>query len=214
MVSSLKFDGPGVVKMVGRVTVDIVMSVKKYNLKRIVAATLLTVTFSIPLQVRADSASDSVAEMLQQLKTAEPVEAKRLANEIALRWGHSGSPAIDLLLKRGTDAAERGDFPEAIGHLTALTDHAPEFAEGWHQRASTYYRMDRYGLAMHDLERALHLNPNNFQALFGLGAILEQVGKPKLAHEAYTLALTIYPHYEEAKQAIARLGSRVTGEQL
>ncbi|MGH1354291.1 MAG: tetratricopeptide repeat protein [Thalassovita sp.] len=190
------------------------MSVKKYNLKRIVAATLLTVTFSIPLQVRADSVPNPVPEMLQQLKSADPVEAKRLADEIALRWGHSGSPAIDLLLKRGIDAAGRGDFAEAIGHLTALTDHAPDFAEGWHQRASTYYRMDRYGLAIHDLERALHLNPSNFQAMYGVGTILEELGKLELAHEAYTLALTVYPHYEEAQNAIARLGSRVTGQEL
>ncbi|WP_420566940.1 tetratricopeptide repeat protein [Thalassovita sp.] len=186
------------------------MSVKKHNLKRIVAATLLTVTFSLPSQVQAES----VPDMLSQLKTADEVEAKRLAKEIALRWGHSGSPAMDLLLKRGTEAAMRGDFEEAIGHLTALTDHAPEFAEGWHQRASTFYRMDRYGPAMHDLERALHLNPNNFQAMFGLGAILEQVGKPKLALEAYSLALTVHPHYEEAKEAIARLGSTVAGPKL
>jgi tetratricopeptide (TPR) repeat protein len=151
--------------MARRVTVDIVMSLKKYNLKRIVAATVLTVTFSIPLQGWADSASVSVPDMLQQLKTADETEAKRLAEEIALRWGHSGSPAIDLLLKRGMDAAQRGDFTHAIGHLTALPDDAPEFAEGWHQRASTYFQMDRYGLAMHDLERALHLNPDNFQAI-------------------------------------------------
>lgn len=186
------------------------MSVKKHNLKRIVAATLLTVTFSIPLQVQADS----VPDMLGQLKSAEEGEAKRLAKEIVLRWGHSGSAAMDLLLKRGTEAAMRGDFDQAIGHLTALTDHAPEFAEGWHQRASAFYRMDRYGLAMHDLERALHLNPDHFQAMFGLGAILEQVGKPKLALEAYSLALSVHPHYEEAKNAIARLGSSVTGPKL
>lgn len=196
--------------MAGRVKLDNVMSVKKYNLKRIVAATVMTVAFSLPLQVWADS----VPEMLHELKQAEPAEAERLAKEIALRWGHSGSPAIDLLLKRGMEAANRGDFEEAIGHLTALTDHAPDFAEGWHQRASTYYRMDRFGLALHDLERALHLNPQNFQALYGLGVILEQLDKHKLAHEAYRLALGIYPHYEEAKNALARLSPVVGGQKL
>lgn len=196
--------------MAGRVKLVIVMSVKEYNLKRIVAASVMTVAFSLPLQVWADS----VPEMLQELKQAEPAEAERLAKEIALRWGHSGSPAIDLLLKRGTEAAKRGDFEEAIGHLTALTDHAPDFAEGWHQRASAYYRMDRFGLAVYDLERALHLNPENFQALYGLGVILEQLDKHKLAYEAYQLALDIHPHYDEAKNALARLRSLVGGQEL
>jgi len=186
------------------------MIAKKHILKPIVAATLLTVTISLPAQGRANAVSD----MLESLKSAEPTEAKRLADEIALRWEHSGSPSIDLLLKRGKDAIVRKDFDEAVGHLTALTDHAPEFAGGWHLRASLYFQMDRPGLALHDLEQALHLNPNNFLALYGLGVIMEQLDRPELALEAYTLALKIYPHYEDARKAIERLGSDVIGKQL
>ena len=58
----------------------------------------------------------------------------------------------------------------AIEHLTALTDHAPDFAEGWHARATAYFRAVLLGPAMDDLQRALVLNPDNFDAVFGLGA--------------------------------------------
>lgn len=152
--------------------------------------------------------------MLGALKHAQPAEAKRLADEIALRWEQSGSPAMDLLLKRAQDALARGDLALAADHLTALTDHAPDFAEGWHQRASVYFQMERPGLALHDLERALALNPNHFRALYGLGVIMEQLDRPKLALEAYQLALAIYPHYEEAQQAIDRLGAQAMGRTL
>jgi tetratricopeptide (TPR) repeat protein len=186
------------------------MSAKPNILKPIVAATVLTVAISLPVRAFADT----VPEMLAQLKDADPEEAQRLADEIALRWEHSGSPAIDLLLKRGKDAVVRGDFEEAAGHLTALTDHAPDFAGGWHLRASLYFQMDRPGLALHDLQKALHLNPNNFLALYGLGVIMEQLDRPQMAVEAYTLALKIYPHYEDARIAIERMGSDVIGTEL
>lgn len=190
------------------------MSVKISNLKPIVAATLLTVTFSLPLQAEEAGPSAFPPDMLDALKRADPPEAKRLADEIALRWEQSGSPAMDLLYKRGKDAAKRGDLVQAIDHLTALTDHAPDFSEGWHLRASVFFQNDQPGLAMHDLERALHLNPNNFRALFGLGMILEQLNKPQLALQAYELALTIHPHYEEARNAIARMGQAAQGREL
>lgn len=197
-----------------RVTLVHVMSMKISNLKPIVAATLITVTFSIPLQANEAESGAFPPDMLTALKQADAPEAKRLADEIALRWEQSGSPAMDLLYKRGKDAAKRGDLAQAIDHLTALTDHAPDFAEAWHLRASVFFQNDQPGLAMHDLERALHLNPNNFRALFGLGLILEQMNRPQLALGAYELALTIHPHYEDAQTAIARLGDAARGRAL
>lgn len=190
------------------------MSAKKHNLKPIVTAIVLTVTFSIPLQAQESPGGVFPPDMLGALKQAQPAEAKRLAEEIALRWTQSGSPAMDLLLKRGQDALKRGENTLALNHFTALTDHAPEFAEGWHLRASAFYQNQQPGLAMHDLERALTLNPNHFQALYGLGVILEQLDRPRLALEAYELALTIYPHYDEAIDAIARVRDLAQGQQL
>jgi len=43
---------------------------------------------------------------------------------------------------------------------------------------------------------------------------LEEVGRPKLAYETYVLVLKIYPHYEEAQAARARLHDRVMGRKL
>ena len=136
---------------------------------------------------------------------ADATEANRLANEVLERWTHSGSAAMDLLLARGTEAIAEGDFPRAITHLTALTDHAPQFAEGWNQRATAFFLMDRYGEALSDIEQVLILEPRHFGALAGLGIILEQLGEEKAALKALKAARQVHPAEENVNDAIERL---------
>jgi len=152
--------------------------------------------------------------LLQQLAEAEQGPARALDRQLQALWSKSGSAAMDLLLKRGRDALEVDEVSVAIEHLTALTDHAPDFAEGWHMRASAYFEAELYGPALADLERALALNPNNYNAIFGLGAILETFGNPEQAYEAYTRVLTIHPHHEDVRKAMERLRPRVEGKSL
>ena len=181
--------------------------------KPIVAVIAAIVMFSLPVQAQQADANGMEA-LLERLQHADPAEAQRIDRQIKMEWDKSGSAAMDLLLRRGRDAMERGDFDLAIEHLTALTDHAPDFAEGWHQRASAWFQMDRYGLAMADLEQALTLNPNHYEALFGLAVVLEQLEKLELAYRAYELVLQIDPHYDEAADALKRLETQVQGRAL
>ncbi|MEY8838324.1 tetratricopeptide repeat protein, partial [Cribrihabitans sp. XS_ASV171] len=95
-----------------------------------------------------------------------------------------------------------------------LTDHAPGFAEGWHARASAFFGSELYGMALADLERALALNPNNYNAIYGLGLIFEALGEPELAFDAYNRALAIHPHHEEVTKAVNRLEPQVGGQSL
>ena len=121
---------------------------------------------------------------------------------------------MDLLLKRGRDALEAGDSQAAIDHFSALLDHAPNFAEGWHMRSVTFSRVGRYGLALADIERALALNPRHFNAIYGLGVILEELNRPEMAHRAFSRVLAIHPHHEAVTKALERLGSQVGGSAL
>jgi tetratricopeptide (TPR) repeat protein len=189
------------------------MTFEQYNLKGIAAATAFVVAL---LGASAAFAADSMDEgaLLEALAQADSGEAIRLDRELQALWGKSGSAAMDLLLKRGRDAREAGDLRQAIEHLTALTDHAPDFAEGWHARASVYFEAGLYGPALADLERALHLNPNNYNAIFGLAALLEQFNDPERAFEAYRRAQAIHPHHEEVTKALERLKPEVEGKTL
>ncbi|WP_308422203.1 tetratricopeptide repeat protein [Actibacterium pelagium] len=131
-----------------------------------------------------------------------------------LEWSRSGSPTMDLLLSRGRDALEAGNTELAIEHLTALTDHAPDFAEGFNARAIAYFHAGLYGPAIADIRQVLILNPRHFGALMGLGTIYEQSGYEKLAYDAYVAARAIHPHDPDLKQAVERLEPFVTGTQL
>ncbi len=157
---------------------------------------------------------DEEALLAALAEAGSAAEANRYDRQLKALWSKSGSAAMDLLLKRGRDAMEVEDMRGAIEHLTALTDHAPDFAEGFHARASAYFHADLYGPAMLDLERALTLNPRNYNAIFGLGAILETFGDTQKAMAAYSHALRLHPHHEDATEAVKRLEPKVKGQSL
>lgn len=189
------------------------MGVKYDNLKGIVTATALFAVICLPLAAQTADTSDEKA-LLSALSDADPTDAARLERQLQALWSRSDSPAMDLLLKRGREALQAGDTTSAIEHLTALTDHAPDFAEGWHMRASAYYEAGLYGPAVADLERALKLNPNNYRAIFGLGTIFESLGDAENAYRAYKHAQSIHPHHEGVTEALERLKPEVEGKAL
>jgi tetratricopeptide (TPR) repeat protein len=194
-------------------TLNIVMGIAINNLKGTVAAFFVTVMFSTSSVAQQADLRDEAA-LLQQLAEATPEQAVGLDRQLKALWAQSGSASADLLLERGREALEDGDPLAAIEHLTALTDHAPGFAEGWHMRASAFFGMDRFGMAAADLEYALTLNPNNYEAIFGLGLIFEIIEQPDKALDAYERALAIHPHHEEVTNAVNRLKPQVEGSAL
>lgn len=130
---------------------------------------------------------------------------ERIENEIVGIWSKSGSPAMDLLLRRGQEALEAEDLEAALDHFSALTDHAPGFAEGWNARATTFYLMGEYTLAMADVERVLALNPRHFGALSGLAFMFEAMDEPDLALEALHAVQKLNPNRPNINEAVTRL---------
>lgn len=182
------------------------------DFKSIVTAFLATVMISVPF---AGSAEGRVEDLLAQLKAAESeTAAQRLENQLITEWSKSGSPAMDLLLKRGRDALEVKEFDAAEEHFRALTDHAPEFAEGWYGLALAYYEKEMVGPAVEALERVLALNPQHFGALRGMAAIHEQLDNLALAYDAYERVLALRPHDPDVEEAMKRLETKVKGVTL
>ncbi len=176
----------------------------------IVAAFLLSLTISAPA---AGQEADQ-DELIERLKNSTPETYAVIEREVVRAWSLSGSSSMDLLLQRGRDALETGDYDVAVEHFTALTDHAPEFAEGFNGRATAYFHLERYGPALADLERVLALNPDHFSALTGLGIILEELGYKAEALEAFRASMAIHPHRDDVISAVERLEKEVGGQQL
>lgn len=153
-------------------------------------------------------------ELFARLQKADAKEAGRIERLIEIEWSKSGSPAMDLLLQRGRDALDNGDPEAAIEHLTALTDHAPDFAEGWNMLAIAYYQEGEFGPSIEDLGRTLTLNPRHFRALEELGQIFEEIGEPEKALEVYKAALAIHPQMQSVLEAVKRIEAATAGQDL
>lgn len=158
--------------------------------------------------------AEDMDKLYTELADPENPDWERTQADILREWSKSGSAAMDLLLKRGQQALEAGDLNAAIEHLTALTDHAPDFAEGWNARATAYYLAGQFGPSLADIRRTLALNAHHFGALSGLGSILEESGEPKEAMAAYRAALALNPHLDNVRQALERLEKDAEGVEI
>ncbi|MEM9756934.1 MAG: hypothetical protein AAF914_13105 [Pseudomonadota bacterium] len=180
----------------------------------LVFAACLALSTHAALAQSSGGAADRLPELLDRLADPETGNWEIVEREIIQRWSLSGSASADLLLNRGLSALEADEVSAAITHLTALVDHAPEFAEGWHARATAFYRAGLYGPALLDLQHALSLNPDHFGAMIGLGIMMEEMGEPELALVAFRSALVINPHRPDVQGAVSRIEIALEGETL
>lgn len=179
-----------------------------YNIV-VTAATALMLAL-VPLAAAADRLDDLFTRLADPDETAwETVE-----HDIEIQLSLSGSASADLLLRRGQAALEAGEAALAIDHLTALTDHAPEFAEGWNTRAAAYFLAGHYGPAIDDLRHTLALEPRHWGALAGLGMILEEIGQLDAALAAFEAASAIHPRHPDIHSALERLRLATEGTAL
>lgn len=178
--------------------------------KRNLAAVLAAVALVAPLPAPGEDL-DTLHEKLRDPGFERWREAER---EIWQHWSRSGSPSADLLLERGREAMEAERPGVAVEHFSALIDHAPNFAEGYHARATAFYSLQMFGPALADLERALALNPRHFGALMGLATMFEAMGAPEEALSAYRAVRAIHPHRPDLKDAIERLERRLGDEAI
>ncbi|MCA0043044.1 tetratricopeptide repeat protein [Celeribacter litoreus] len=171
------------------------------------------VAFWLILAGSSVSAAD-LDELFDQLAEAQGYNATMIEQEIALEMSRSGSDAMDLLLERGRAAIDQGDLSGAIGHLTALVDHAPDFAEGYNARATAYYLSGLYGPAIYDIAEVLNRVPRHFGALSGLALILEETGETERALDVLYVIEGIHPNMSGLQERISYLELLTQGTAL
>jgi tetratricopeptide (TPR) repeat protein len=190
------------------------MANRYLNFKYALTATLLMVCLCAPNFSVADTKFNTLAQLYQKLSTSTQSESVSLEKEIRFLWQQSGSDVVDLILKRAQNAQNRLEHGLAAEHFTAVIELAPDFSPGWTGRASAYLALELHGPALADLQDALRLDPQNFEALTGLGVILEQLDAPELALRAYDEVLAIHPHLEQVINARSRVAKIVAGQPL
>jgi len=180
------------------------------SFKRIVTAFLALILISSA----ACAQVNDLDPLFEELLSADDNTHTRVATEILKELERSGSPAMDLLYRRGAEALEEAEFGVAAEHFTALVDHAPDFAEGYHGRANAYFNLGYVGPALADLRTTLALEPRHFQAMLGLGNILESLEQLDVAKEIYEAVIEIYPLDPDALASLDRIDLLLRGQTL
>jgi len=150
--------------------------------------------------------------LFAELQSAQNADAARAVEErIWARWRDSGSPTVDVLLERATQAESAGDSSLAVEFLAEASDLAPQFAEPWNRRAVLAYDQQDYAGAISAINETLKREPRHFGALTGLGLIYEDLGRTRSALRAYRAALDAHPFFEEARRGVRRLEPLIDG---
>lgn len=187
------------------------MGRKTSTLKHAVAAFAVGVVFASSAGATDNSELDALFE---GLKGGDPAASAQIEERIYALWSQSGSASMDLLLERGREALEAGDFKTAVAHFSALIDHAPDFAEGYNGRATAYFMAGQFGPAIEDIGKTLAINPRHFGAMSGLALILQELGRPEDALEVWRQVEELNPHREGLADAIQMLERQVEGRTL
>ncbi len=147
------------------------------------------------------------------LATAADEQAAEQTSKAILRlWATSGSDTVTVLMGRAVKAMQDKNQGLALRLLDAIVEQAPDYAEGWSQRAHVLYLENQPRRAVGDLRRALALDPNHFRALSALGHILREYGEKNGALTAYRKLLEVHPFAEGARQAVQELEREVRGQ--
>lgn len=147
-------------------------------------------------------------------KAKSKTVATRIKAAIEHVWGTSGSDTASLLMARAVAAGKRKNYGKALTFLNRLVKIAPDYVEGWNQRAYVYFKQEDYQRALGDLRRVLALDPNHFKALQGLGRMLREIDEKRAALRVYRRLLKVYPLSNEAKQALRQLTSELGGKEI
>lgn len=138
-------------------------------------------------------------ELFDRLATASSEQDGREAENAIWQFWFSLSPTADIRssLDAGIERREGYDFEAAENHLDIVVEAAPEYAEGYNQRAFVRFLRENFADAQTDLEIALELEPKHFGAMSGLYHILRIQNRQKAAMSLLKRAVTVHPWLRE-----------------
>ena len=165
----------------------------------------LALATTFPVFEAAANSDESVSANLEEqalfksLLAAENEQEGRIAEDAIWRYWFDQSPTalVRASLDAGIERREAYDFEAAEIHFDKVVRSAPNYAEGYNQRAFVRFLREKYQSAQTDLEIALKLEPNHFGALSGLYHILQKQDRREAAMRMLSRAVEIHPWLKE-----------------
>lgn len=154
-------------------------------------------------------------KLFGQLKTIKNSQkADTVTAEIWSIWRYAGDPAVDWMMNESQRYMTVGELDSALGGYAMIINAAPDFAEGWHKRATVYFLMGNYPASIKDIKKTVTLEPRHFGAFAGLGLIYLQLGQERAALKALERALEINPHLSGTRQKVYELREKLNGKKI
>lgn len=141
-------------------------------------------------------------QLIQALQVTEPGPREVAKKALEYLWFNAAGPEAFQLLQTAYQAAEKEQFNSALELLNRVVRKYPNFAEGWNQRASVYWRMGDYEKSIADSRRVVALNPNHYGAWQGLGICQLKLGDVAEACRCLRVAEKLLPHDEATHKAL------------
>jgi len=141
----------------------------------------------------------------------DPDKAREISDRIRMEWQDSGSASVNLLMQWAAKAIQTSRQPAAMDVFDQVIYLAPQYVEGWNQRATLHFQMGNYRKSMSDINRVLAIEPRHFGALAGMAAILTSAGQDELALKAWEQFLAIYPADRNAQSQLGELEEKLAG---
>ena len=152
----------------------------------------------------------AVPPLAAALKANDPGLVQAAEAALWAIWCRSGNPGVDRVLEDGIATVGRQGYARAVGLFSRVIAEAPDFAEGYNKRATTYYLMGEPAKAMPDCLATLARNPFHFGAAAGQGLCHVALGQLREAVRCFRRALTIHPRLIGVRENLAAAQRRLT----
>ena len=130
------------------------------------------------------------------------VQGREIENEIWRNWMVAPNDEIQTLLKQALEARRWYDFEKARKILDQIIEQAPDYAEGWNQRAFILFLQEKFDRALSDTEKTLELEPRHFGAMAGQAQILMRQGRFATGQSILKKAVKIHPYLRERSMIV------------
>lgn len=144
----------------------------------------------------------AIHPLLHVLRDADPLVREVAEQALWQIWLRSGRTDADAHLQDGIVLMRQGDFQQAVATFTEVIEMAPDFAEAYNKRATTYYLMKAYEKSIRDCDSTLRLNPVHFGALSGAGLNHLALRNPLKALAFFERAVAVNPNMPQIHQYI------------
>ena len=92
---------------------------------------------------------------------------------------------------QGVNAAEKGNYEEALENFNKVITLEPKNSDAWFNRGNTYLYMNELNKAITDLDRAVELDPSNIKVYLTKAVLYSKQGKHKKGIEVLSDCIKI-----------------------